>query len=69
VVVAPVADVEGRWLTVTQVAEVLQLGLTTIYSEIRSGRLRAAHVAGGRTIRITESALRDYEVLCSGEPG
>ena len=55
-----------RWLTPAQTAEVLQLGLTTIYSEIRSGRLRAAHVAGGRSIRVTPDALRDYGALCEG---
>jgi excisionase family DNA binding protein len=61
---------EERWLTVAQVAEILQLGLTTVYSEIRSGRLRAAHVGGGgRTIRIPPSSLAEYQALCEAENG
>ena len=61
------ADELARWFTPGQVAEALQLGLTTVYAEIRSGRLRAALVAGGRSIRVTPDALRDYERLCSGD--
>jgi excisionase family DNA binding protein len=57
----------ARWLTPAQVADLLQLGLTTVYSELKSGRIRAAHVAGGRSIRITPDALRDYEALCSAD--
>ena len=61
------AEELARWITLKEFAELTQISLTTAYAEVRSGRLRAAHVAGGRSIRVTPDALRDYERLCSGD--
>lgn len=40
------------WLTAAQAARVAQVGLKTIYREIRAGRLRAARIGQRRDIRI-----------------
>lgn len=45
-------------LTVSQAAEVLQLGKSLVYALVRCGRLRSLRV--GRKIRIPRDALREF---------
>jgi excisionase family DNA binding protein len=49
---------------VAQVASILDVDLSTVYREIRAGRLRALRIGSGRgTYRITAEALNAY--LCN----
>ena len=47
-----------RLYRVAEVAEMLGCGRTTVYSEIKSGRLKSVHVAG--CARVAEEDLDDY---------
>jgi excisionase family DNA binding protein len=51
---------ERQWLTPREAASVLNLGLTTIRSYIRQGRLEARRIRGSRLLRI---AREDLEAL------
>lgn len=48
-----------RFLSVSEVAEILGLSATLIYREVRSGHL-ASHCFGGKTIRISQEDLGNY---------
>lgn len=47
-----------RLYRVPEVAELLSCGRTTVYSEIKAGRLKALHVAGCR--RVAAEDLEEY---------
>lgn len=46
-----------KWITVQQLAEILQISLTTAYALIHSGRVRAAKIGG--QYRIPADALEE----------
>jgi excisionase family DNA binding protein len=57
------ADVDPtvKMLLVTEVAEILSIGKSSVYNIIYDGSLRAVHISQGRAkIRVPLSALREY---------
>ena len=42
---------DATWLTVEQAALRAQVGVKTVYREVRAGRLRAARIGGRRELR------------------
>ena len=52
VAVVLVVALTTPWLTATESAERARVGVKVIYSEIRSGRLKAARVGGRRAFRL-----------------
>lgn len=48
------------WLTVRQARHIAQVGVKTIYREVRSGRLRAAKIGNRRDIRIHRSWINEW---------
>lgn len=62
---AATTPVSTPWLTVAQVAARAQCGRSLVYSAIRDGKLRAAHVGGGRSIRVLDEWCDLWLVACS----
>ena len=54
-----------RLYTIPETMRLLRLGRTSIYEQIRAGRLRT--VAQGRARRITAAAIADYIALLERE--
>lgn len=53
------------WLTVEQAANRAQVGKTTIYSEVKAGRLRAARVGGRRELRFRAEFIDQWLDRCA----
>ena len=49
-----------RMLTLTQVKEILNVGMPTIYALLSSGELRGFQLGGRRMWRVSEEDLADY---------
>ncbi|HXG72994.1 MAG TPA: helix-turn-helix domain-containing protein [Gemmatimonadaceae bacterium] len=45
------------WLTVKQAAARAQVGVATIYHEVRAGRLKAARIGGRRELRFRDAYI------------
>ena len=66
----PPASDRAPWLTVAEAAQRSQCARAKIYSEVRSGRLRAARVAGGRVLRIRPEWVDEWlESASASEQG
>ena len=53
-------DAPRRWMTLAQAAAYTQLSLPTLRRAIKSGRLEAVRVNGGRVYRVRVEALEAY---------
>lgn len=53
-------DMEPRFLTLADVAEVLNVSVRQVYALVRSGDLRGIQVGGRGQWRVENSALEDY---------
>jgi excisionase family DNA binding protein len=49
-----------RFLTLSQVKEILNVGMPTIYALLSSGELRGLQLGGRRMWRVSENDLADY---------
>lgn len=49
-----------RFLTLSQVREILNVGMPTIYALLASGELRGLQLGGRRMWRVSEDDLADY---------
>lgn len=49
---------DPRFLTIAEVARLMRISKMTVYRLVHSGELPAARI--GRTLRVTEQAVRDY---------
>jgi excisionase family DNA binding protein len=57
-----------RMLTLTQVKEILNVGMPAVYALVSSGDLRALQLSGGRRMwRVSEGDLADYLERCYQE--
>lgn len=67
----PTAEERPRFpqlLTVTQVKEILNVGMPAIYAMLSSGELRGMQLSGGRRMwRVSEDDLADYLERCYRE--
>jgi len=53
----PPSNTEPEWLTPRQVADLLGQHITSVYSWIRKGKLKAYRTPGGRLLRIKPSDI------------
>jgi len=60
----PSAEVDGKWLTATQVAERFQVSTWTIRNLHRVGRLRGTIIA--RKLRFSPKAVAAFEAALEG---
>jgi excisionase family DNA binding protein len=60
----------GRYMRVRQIAEYLDVGLSTIYAAIESGDLPAVAIGRGakKALRVHHSDLLAYEASCRVQP-
>ncbi len=56
-----------RFLSLTDVAEVLNISASQTYALVRSGELPAIKIGGKGTWRVEASALEDYIARCYAE--
>ncbi len=56
--------IESRVYTREQVADILQVSIASVDNYIKEGRLPAANLGGGRTIRITGKDLAAFVESC-----
>ena len=57
-----------RMLTLTQVKEILNVGMPAVYALVSSGELRALQLSGGRRMwRVSEDDVADYLERCYQE--
>ncbi len=56
-----------RFLSLTDVAEVLNISASQTYALVRSGELPAIKIGGKGTWRVERSALEDYITRCYAE--
>jgi excisionase family DNA binding protein len=56
-----------RFLSLTDVAEVLNISASQTYALVRSGELPAIKIGGKGTWRVESSALEDYIARCYAE--
>lgn len=56
-----------RFLTLDDVAEVLNISMSQTYALVRSGSLKAMKIGGRGVWRVEESALEDYIEQCYAE--
>jgi excisionase family DNA binding protein len=56
-----------RFLSLTDVAEVLNISASQTYALVRSGELPAIKIGGKGTWRVEQSALEDYISRCYAE--
>ena len=58
---------DGRFLTLSDVAEVLNISDSQTYSLVRSGELPAIKIGGRGQWRVERTALEDYIARCYAE--
>ena len=56
-----------QFLTLSQVKEILNVGMPTIYALLASGELRGLQLGGRRMWRVSEDDLADYLERCYQE--
>ena len=55
---SPLAELQGTWLTVTEVAGHMRVSKMTVYRLIQTGELAAVRV--GRSFRVLSTVLFEY---------
>jgi excisionase family DNA binding protein len=59
-----VADITP-WLTVAQAAARAQVSKPTIYTAIRTGKLKAAKLGAGRSVRLLDTWVDEWLIRCA----